>query len=294
MGRFDFGARSCYNLSAVINSQLIIRDCSGAGTTKTRVSILEGLATEILAASETAGRRSTASWNLTQEIKSLARRDYGLPLRKSLGRRGVLEIIAEARRMVWPHLNREPVRLVTPREFTRLWSSLGVDFRLANFGGPKGLALMGFYAGKLGPSRRPLIYVNTAHHPAAVGAAFSHEMGHHLTARIFAPQKEPAHYLTYTAYAEHLDDPAELAADCLVSLGVFPEDIARKMFAVESRPCKRAKPAEPLFARVRNYFQSHYGLNLDARLPAHKKLPYLAGMIHYANLRRALLNEYDL
>jgi hypothetical protein len=45
---------------------------------------------------------------------------------------------------------------------------------------------------------------------------------------------------------------------------------------------------------VRNYLQGRYGLNLDARLPAHKKLPYLAGMIHYANLRRALLNEYGI
>jgi hypothetical protein len=252
------------------------------------------LAAEIVAVSGTASQRSAASRNLTREIKSLARRDYGLPLRRSLGRREVMNIVAEARRMVWPNLNREPVRLVTPSEFTRLWSSLGVDFRLANFGGPQGLALMGFYAGKMGPARRPLIYVNTAHHPAAVGAAFSHEMGHHLTARIFASQKEPAHYLTYTAYADHLNDPAELAADSLVSLGVFPGKIAREMFDVESKPSARANANEPAFARVRDYLQSRYGLNLDARLPAHKKLPYLAGMIHYANLRRALLTEYDI
>jgi hypothetical protein len=261
---------------------------------KKRVSILEGLATEILTVSETAGPRWTACQNPAQEIASLAHRDYGLPLRKSLGRREVLEIVAEARSMVWPHLNRKPVRLVTPREFTRLWSSLGVDFRLADFGGPRGLALMGFYARKLGPSRRPLIYVNTAHHPLAVGVAFSHEMGHHLTAKLFASQKEHAQYLTYTAYAEHLDDPAELAADCLVSLGAFPEDIARKMFEAESRPSECAKPAEPVFARVRNYLRSRYGLNLDARLPAHQRLPYLAGMIHYANLRSALLYEYGI
>jgi hypothetical protein len=262
--------------------------------TKRRISILEGLATEIANVGGTASRRSAASRNLTREIKSLARLDYGLPLRRSLGRREVQSIVAEARKMVWPNLNRDPVRLVTPREFTRLWSSLGVDFRLANFDGPQGLALMGFYAGKMGPTRRPLIYVNTAHHPAAVGAAFSHEMGHHLTARIFAKQQETAHYLTYTAYADHLGDPAELAADCLVSLGVFPGKTAREMFEVEKTPSARAKPAEPAFARVRNYLQSRYGLNLDARLPAHKKLPYLAGMIHYANLRKALLDEYDI
>jgi len=232
--------------------------------------------------------------DLGREIKSLARRDYGRALRKSLGRQEVLEIVAEARRLVWPHLNREPLRLVAPSEFTRLWSRLGVDFRLAKFDGPKGLALMGFYAGKLGPSRRPLIYVNTAHHPAAIGAVFSHEMGHHLTAKIFASQEEHAAYMTYTAFADHLRDSGELAADCLVSLGVFPQNTARKMFAVESRPAERANPVEPLFVQVSNYVQDRYGFSTDARLSVHKKLPYLAGMIYYANLRKALLDEYDI
>jgi hypothetical protein len=218
-----------------------------------------------------------------------------LALRKSLGRQEVLEIVAEAKKMVWPHLNREPLRLVTPGEFTRLWSRLGVDFKLAKFDGPKGLALMGFYAGKLGPSRRPLIYVNTAHHPAAIGAVFSHEMGHHLTAKIFASQEDhAAAYMTYTAFADHLRDPAELAADCLVSLGVFPKDTARKMFAVESRLSDGGKPVETVFEKVSNYVQARYGFSMDARLPPHKKLPYLAGMIYYANLRKALLDEYDI
>jgi hypothetical protein len=272
----------------------IRRLSGGAATTKKRVSILEGLSAEILAVGANTGRQSIASRNLTREIKDLARRDYGSSLRKSLDRREVQKIVAEARRMVWPHLNREPLRLVTPREFTRLWSRLGVDFKLAKFGGARGLSLMGFYAGKMGPSRRPLIYVNTAHHPAAVGVAFSHEMGHHLTAQLFASQKERAHYLTYTAYAEHLEEPAELAADILVSLGAFPGDIARKIFEGESGPSMGSGAAEPVFTRVSNYVQSRYGFNPDARLPAHTKLQYLAGMIHYANLRRALLTEYDI
>ena len=95
-------------------------------------------------------------------------------------------------------------------------------------------------------------------------------------------------------YSDGTAFPAELAADCLVSLGVFPGKTAREMFEVERKPSVHADAAEPPFARVRNYLQGRYGLNLDARLPAHKKLPYLAGMIHYANLRRALLNEYGI
>jgi len=140
--------------------------------TKRRISILEGLATEIANVGGTASRRSAASRNLTREIKSLARLDYGLPLRRIARptrgaehrRRSAQDGLAESQS--------RPGAPGPPREFTRLWSSLGVDFRLANFDGPQGLALMGFYAGKMGPTRRPLIYVNTAHHPAAVGAAF--------------------------------------------------------------------------------------------------------------------------
>jgi hypothetical protein len=260
--------------------------------TKRHVSNLEGLAAEILAAN--ASRPSAAARNLKREIKALARRDYGQALRKSLGRQEVLEIVAEARRMVWPHINREPLRLVAPREFARLWSRLGVDFRLAKFEGPQGLALMGFYAGKVGPSKRPLIYVNTAHHPAAIGAVFSHEMGHHLTAKIFASQEEYSAYLNYTAFGDNLGDPAELAADCLVSLGAFPKNVARRMFGTESRPSERANPAASPLASVGNYIQSRYGFSIDARIPVQKKLPYLAGMIYYANLRKALLDEYDI
>lgn len=258
------------------------------------VSNLEGLAAEILAASGTASGRSTAARNLRREIKALARRDYGLALRKSLGREEVLEIVAEARRMVWPHLNREPLRLVTPREFAKLWSRLGIDFKLEKFEGPQGLALMGFYAGRAGPTRRPLIYVNTAHHPAAIGAVFSHEMGHHLTANIFASQEDHSAYLNYTPFGDNLGNPAELAADCLVSLGIFPKKVARKMFEIERKPSEPEKPAVSAFSGVGNYIQSRYGFSIDARLPVQKKLPYLAGMIYYANLRKALLDEYDI
>ncbi|HKN15047.1 MAG TPA: hypothetical protein VJX68_17800, partial [Candidatus Binatus sp.] len=151
-----------------------------------------------------------------------------------------MEIVAEARRTVWPHLNEEFLRLISPNEFTRFWSGLGVQFRLARLTGPEGLALLGFYVREMGRSRLPLICVNTAHHPAAVGAAFSHEMGHHLIGMLFDSPKERAQFLTYTAYGEHLDDPEELAADILVSLGVFPEATAREIFMepVKGRPSR--------------------------------------------------------
>ena len=200
---------------------------------------------------------------------------------------------------VWPHLNDESVRLVSPREFTRLWSGLGVQFRLAKLSGAEGLALLGFYVRKMGGSRLPLICVNTAHHPAAVGAAFSHEMGHHLTGQLFDSRKEHAQFLTYTAYGEHLDDPEELAADILVSLGVFPEaDRAKDFCGTRERGNPRDPPPKNFriqFLRgCSNTSKGRYGLSFGEQLPSTRKLQYLAALIHFAKLRRALLTEYDI
>ena len=231
-------------------------------------------------------------------IRSLEQRDYRQPLRRSLGRWEVRQIIAEAKRTVWPHLNDECVRLVSPSEFTRFWSGLGVQFRLANLRGAEGLAIMGFYVRRMGGSRLPLICVNTAHHPAAIGAAFSHEMGHHLTSRLFDLRKDHAQFLTYTAYQEHLDDPEELAADILVSLGVFPAAIARKILMQpeqkRSLKCPVEERPDSVSASLLKYFEDRYSLSFDAPLASTKKLQYAAGLIHFAKLRRALLTEYDI
>ena len=261
-------------------------------------SRFDGLAAEMVKASQASRPSSAGSRSVREEIRFLERRDYGRPLRKSLGRSEVREIVREARSTVWPHLNEEFVRLVSPREFTRFWSELGVQFRLAKLSGAEGLALLGFYVRKMGASHLPLICVNTAHHPAAVGAAFSHEMGHHLTGRLFDSRKEQTQFLAYTAYGEHLDDPEELAADILVSLGVFPGAIARRIFmkSRKGRPSKSAAEELPhsVCAKVLKYFEARYGLSFGKPPLSTKKLQYLAAVIHFAKLRQALLSEYDI
>ena len=262
-----------------------------------RPSIFDGLAAEIVKASK-GPRESSASRNATAEIRALEQNDYGRPLRRSLARAEVREIIAEARSTVWPRLNDQSVKLVSPAEFTRLWSGLGVQFQLASLRGAEGLAVLGFYVREMGSSRLPLICVNTAHHPAAIGAAFSHEMGHHLVGRLYGSHKQHAQLLTYTAYGEHLDDPEELAADVLVSLGVFPEAIARKIF-LKPRKESQAKSAaaeiaDSISTTVLKYFEGRFGLTFGAQPPSTKKLQYLAGVIHFAKLRHALLTEYDI
>ena len=243
-------------------------------------------------------RSLSVSRSLSEEIRFLEQHDYTRPLRRMLGRAEVREIITEARKSVWPHLNNESVTLVSPDEFTRRWAGLGVRFRMAKLNGQQGLALLGFYIRKVGKSKLPLICVNTAHHPAAVGATFSHEMGHHLTGRLFDSRKDHAQLLMYTAYGDHLHDPEELAADLLVSLGVFPSGIARKIFT-ESQPKRSPRTAaeelsNSVFSTVLKYMGAHYGLKFGGQPSSSKELQYLAALIHFAKLRRALLTEYDI
>jgi len=265
---------------------------------KPRLSALEGLIVDILASTGPVEREQSLIFTgAVEEIRFLSRHDYGSSLKMLFGHCEIQGIIAEGRRWVWPHLNRRSFRIGPPREFITRWSRLGVDFRLAHISSPQGLALMGFYVKKAPASKRPLICVNTAHHQVAMGLAFSHEMGHHLTAEIFDSYKEPGRFLLYTGYAEHLADPVELAADILVSVGTFPAEMAQAFFDTSKKSrLKGAYPRSrgPLSSKIIDYFRHEYGLAFESGLSAEKRLQYLAAVVHYTQLRRALFNEYNL
>ena len=165
------------------------------------------------------------------ELRAIAGRDYRNALRQCLSQWQVHQIVSIAKTRVWPHLNQEPVRLVSLDEFVRRWSTFGVDFKFASLPSKRGLSLLGFYLTNAdGLRERPLIFANTAHHHALVALALDHEMGHHLTAQIFGSAEDTTHLLSLTAFEEHLTDPLELAADTLVSFGIFPAPVAQALF----------------------------------------------------------------
>jgi hypothetical protein len=208
----------------------------------------------------------------------------------------VQEIAEEGKTRVWPGLNRDPVTLVSPKEFVRRWSGFGVDFKFASLPWKGGLSLLGFYVNKVDQVRtRPLIFVNTSHHPAVVGLALDHEMGHHLTSQIFGADKE-THLLSQTGFEEHLAEPAELAADTLVSLATCPAPIARTLFGGANRDSACGESRElsaAAFAQLLEYISNSYGWRLDHIRGVTKRLHAVAALVHYAKLRRALLDEYN-
>jgi hypothetical protein len=261
------------------------------------LSKVQGLLTDVVVAREkTRGRSSQEILKAGQEVKDLANLDYHGPLRKRLARVQLDELIRDARKTVWPNLNREPLRLGSTKEFTQRFSRLGIEIRPAKMSSANGLALLGFYVRKTKIlSGKPLICVNTAHHPAAVGAAFVHEMGHHLTSDIFGSHDEQANFLLYTGYADHLNDPPELVADILVSLGIYPQPMARKMF--NQNPGKKSSEGDGTGGNqstVLEYLAKQYGLSFDDKLSVGLKFQYLAGLLHYTKLREALKDEFDL
>ncbi len=264
-------------------------------TAKKNVSRIVGLAADIAKTAETASSEREPALATTQaEIARLWSRDYGHALRAGLSRAEVREIVGAAKRTAWPHLNDSAVRLGSMKEFAARASALGADFRIAKMPWPSGLALLGFYLGKdSGLDKRPLICLNAAHHPAAVATAFLHEVGHHVTADLFSTRNELVQLSRQTGYDSPLNNARELAADVLVSLGIYPRNMAAKLFeANRDRRIPRDEGAKsPPTVKVVLGAARRYGLDFE-RLPDQKKLQYQAGLIHFTRLRQALLEEY--
>ncbi len=174
----------------------------------------------------------------------------------------------------------------------------GLHFQAGPFEGAEGLALRGFYAeADRWNLERPLIYVNSAHVPLAVAATFCHEFTHYLSSRLLDAEPQPMHFFYDTAYASHLDDPAELAADAIVTLRGYPRASAVEIFATPwnwGLVARTGSLTGEAFEQVRVHFRKRGRFDFPLTLPAHQNLHYLAGMIHYAKLRWALLAEYDL
>jgi len=263
-----------------------------------RISAVDTLVEEILRRAGKVGRVEIDSWKKPQkELRELARLDYVRVMRRTLDYHALRAIVREARK-IWPQLNREQLRAATPNQLAAISSGRRIHLQAAPYRGPEGMALRGFYVDKARDAlKQPLIYLNTAHHPGAVQATFIHEMGHHVTAKVTGGAGTGVHYFFHAAHRNHLAEPAELAADALVSLAAYPEPIARRIFATPwnwGLVARADRLPDLAFARIRKHVRELCGIDFGASLPTGQSFNYLTGMIHYAKLRWALLAEYEL
>ena len=200
--------------------------------------------------------------------------------------------ILEAFRTAVTKLDREQFKPTPLPLLANVASSLGLKFRANPFDGPGGAGLRGFYVAT-NALKQPLVCLNTAHRRTAINSAFWHEMGHHLTARLLSPQEESTALSFGSDFDEHLNDPRELAADMLVSLVCYSHSAAKRLFG----PLLRKDSAENIHMVVsagRTHLNSVWGFNFEKQVPATQNLHYLAGTIHFARLRLALLARYGI
>jgi hypothetical protein len=261
-------------------------------------SNVQQLIAEVLGTALRVKARQVAAWKKPgDDIKRLVRYDYVRCLRRNLDYRQVRELV-QAFDEIFPGFNNHPINMYSTDHFAEIASEMQFHFQASPYTEEDGLALRGFYVTRRkGVLKHPLIYLNTAHHPLAVATTFCHELGHHVSSELFGLTSEPVHFFFDADYAAHLEEPAELAADVMVSFAGYPASAARKIF---QQPwdwglVARAKNlTEAALKEVRGHLRKVYGFDLMERIPANQRLHYLSGMIHYAKLRWALLAEYDL
>jgi hypothetical protein len=259
------------------------------------------LVKSILSEATARGSKELQAWKRPEhEINRLFERDYARSLRKTFATADMKDLVGAAC-AIWPNFNRSPMGPPSMQLFAEVSAHLRLHFSSAPYRKQGGFAVRGFYVNKTPAALgKPLIYVNSAHHLLAVGTAFCHEVGHHLSADMFRPageESEGARLYFGAEYSAHLDEPGELAADVMVSLAGYPKPLARQIFASaagDAMVLPLGARGGKAFAAVREHLRSRYRFDFAAVLPPAQKLHYLTGMIHYARLREALMAEYDL
>jgi hypothetical protein len=82
----------------------------------------------------------------------------------------------------------------------------------------------------------------------------------------------------------------------VVSLAGYPQAAAAQIFSkplLQKISCKDGLD-QNLITRIRQHIERSYGFEFSDSLSPRQNLQYLAGMLHYAKLRAALLQEFDV
>jgi len=258
-----------------------------------------GAITDILRLAK--ARRAVPSLSSAEAyFRSVARLDYGAALKKHFARSQLTQMLKEMRKAL-PGLNREIFRFTQIRRLSSIAADLGAVLRAGTFKDSDAAGLRGFYVDEAQVLKRPLIWVNTGAHPAAAAAAFWHEIGHHLTNRMWGIRHRSISRLFGANFGNDLSDnlrdgladPQEISADLVRVLAGYPHSTARRLFG-GCDPEVLNRDADLLVAEARPHVQRVMGIDLRRRCSPITNLHYLSGMIHIAKMRATLLFEYGI
>lgn len=182
------------------------------------------------------------------------------------------------------------------RLLKRLQRTLGsseIEVRARPYRGGAGLALRGFSChAELDGGRKFVIFLNSAHLPAAVAATFGHELGHYVYASVVDERRDGRTRMEAT-FADHLYDRREFFADSLVALAAYEYDSIKRLVAASPDD-----DSADFIATVRGVYEevrTRFAVDLGApQLKAVNRMRYLTSMVHFFKVRRALLENHGL
>lgn len=182
--------------------------------------------------------------------------------------------------------------LDSPEVIDKLFRNFGpreIELRAEPYRQGAGLSLRGFFCRtSIGDSNKFVIFINTAHHPAAVAATLGHELGHYIYGSLVG-EKAPMTAFMEGAFSSHLKEGDELFADSLVALAAYSKELMSEIGMIGG-----IAPRSPddLFRRMRKAYGligSRYNVDLkNGKMPSAWRVRYLTSMTHFFKLRCAL------
>jgi hypothetical protein len=174
----------------------------------------------------------------------------------------------------------------------KLFGPRELELRAEPYRTGAGLSLRGFYCrADVGEKSKFVIFVNTAHHPGAVGATLGHELGHFIYGSLVGEKAAHTAFME-GAFANHLVEEDELFADSLVALAAYSPDLIKKIGGITHL---KQGSSDVLFNSIKDAYDmigSQHGLDLTkSKLAAAWRVRYLTSMAHFFKLRCALYNS---
>ncbi|HXN12234.1 MAG TPA: hypothetical protein VN865_03955 [Candidatus Acidoferrales bacterium] len=172
---------------------------------------------------------------------------------------------------------------------SKLFGPRELELRAEPYRTGAGLSLRGFYCrADVGKKSKFVIFVNTAHHPGAVGATLGHELGHFIYGSLVGEKAAHTAFME-GAFANHLVEEDELFADSLVALAAYSPDLIKKIGGFAH--LKRGS-SDDMFNGIKYAYDligPRHGLDLTkSKMAAAWRVRYLTSMAHFFKLRCAL------
>ena len=174
----------------------------------------------------------------------------------------------------------------------KLFGPRQLELRAEPYRTGAGLSLRGFYCrADVGDKSKFVIFVNTAHHPGAVGATLGHELGHFIYGSLVGEKAAHTAFME-GAFANHLAEEDELFADSLVALAAYSPELIKKIGGGTGLTQMKPGSSDDLFHRIKGAYDmigSEYNLDLaKGKMAAAWRVRYLTSMAHFFKLRCAL------